>query len=105
MSEKALAEGVCVCVYVTEREREREPEAASQGLFTSAGGLSEILLLPCLDFLQLVQCSSHSVRWEGGGLPSAVPSSTSRFGVEVIHFLINAELLCHSERACCRGGK
>ncbi len=53
MSEKALAEG----------EREREPAVASQGLFTSAGGLSEMLFpLLYLDFFQLAQCTSHSGR-------------------------------------------
>lgn len=41
-------------------EKGREPAAASRGLFTSAGGLSEILLpLLCLDFLQLAPCTSH----------------------------------------------
>lgn len=51
--------GDCMCSALSERQRERgerERAAVSQGLFTPAGGLCEILFPPLsLDFIQLVQ--------------------------------------------------
>lgn len=95
MSEEVLAEG----------EREGASSGQSGPLYISRRAVWDTIPTSVLDFIQLPQCTSHSGCWEGGGLPSAVLSSASQFEEEVIHFLIDAKLLCHLEWARCWGGK
>lgn len=93
----------------SERERGSQQRPVRASLHQQAGCLrySQPSLPALLAFSQLGQCTPHLgclVLWNGLPSTPALPSFASHVGEEVIDFLINKKLLCHSERACCWEG-
>lgn len=79
-----------------ECEREREPAAASQGLFTSAGGLFEILFpLLYLDIYQLAHCTSHSGRVDSHQQSHHWPPKLERISVIRRELVVETALSTH----------